>query len=267
MDLEKGRQNPLFWSDGWATAEGDHIRDRVVFVLVRPALSENVGATVRALANMGCTHLRIVGMENFDLERAQALAVSAAPNLEAVTFYDSVAEAVADTVRVFAVTRRLRRHRYTSLAARAAAEEICSAVGTGTVALLFGCEAAGLSNDEMLLAQDLITIPTYGELASLNLAQAVMVIAYEIFLASSAVPEMVRDDQDPPATMKELSDLLVHMERALRTLGFVKPANEAILDDLRQIFNQPGQPSPRVRILRGIFTRIEKVMAEKEEST
>lgn len=239
--------------------------DRVRFVLIRPALSENVGSALRALVNMGFARLRVAGMDRYDRERARALAAGAGGSLDRIEFFPAVPEAIADCVRVYAVTRRRRRHRYTMLAPRLAAERIWAQTARGPVALLFGCEADGLSNPELELAQELITIPTAEEMGSLNLAQAVLLVAYELFLASGAAPPP-RDDTFPPAPVAELELMLEHMERTLRGLGFIRPANLAIRDDLRQIFGNRELNRPQLQILRGIFRRIETTGPRAPES-
>ncbi len=235
---------------------------RIAFVLARPAHSGNIGAALRALTNFGFADLRVAAMtEPFDREQAGALAVSAKHKLDRLAFHDTVPGALADCVRVFAVTRRKRKHRYAFLSARGGAAKVWEATARGRVALLFGCEADGLSNDEVALAQELIAIPTADEMGSLNLAQAVLLLSYELFTASAQIPEYLVDTRLPPAPQPEIEQMLQHMERALWKLGYVRESNPEIVGELRQIFGARELTQPWVRILRGIFTRIDKLAA------
>lgn len=236
--------------------------DRIVFALVRPAMSENIGAALRALTNFGFAQLRVAAMPApFDAEKAAALAVSAKSKLHTIQFHATLDEAVGDCVRVFAITRRRRKHRYAFLSTRAGAEKIWQATARGKVGVIFGCEAHGLDNTELNYAQDLIAIPTADEMGSLNLAQAVLIISYELHMAQANAPDYLIDRRLPPATQHEIEAMLQHMERALWSIGYIREVNPEIIGELRQVFGTRELSMPWIRILRGIFTRMENCAA------
>lgn len=236
--------------------------DRIVFALIRPAMSENIGAALRALTNFGFAQLRVAAMATpFDAEKAGALAVSAKTKLHTIRFHSTLDEAVGDCVRVFAITRRRRKHRYAFLSARAGAEKIWQATARGKVGVIFGCEAHGLDNTELNYAQDLIAIPTADEMGSLNLAQAVLIISYELHLAQANAPAYLIDRRLPPATQHDIEQMLQHMERALWGIGYIRDVNPEIIGELRQVFGTRELSMPWIRILRGIFTRMENCAA------
>ena len=237
--------------------------DRIVFALTRPAMSENIGSALRALTNFGFANLRVAAMANpFDAEKAGALAVSAKARLHTIQFHPTLDAAVGDCVRVFAITRRRRKHRYAYLSARAGAERIWQATARGRVGVIFGCEAHGLDNTELNYAQELIAIPTADEMGSLNLAQAVLIIAYELHLAQAGAPAYLLDRRFPPATQHDIERMLQHMERALWSIGYIRDINPEIIGELRQVFGTRELTMPWVRILRGIFTRMERCAAK-----
>lgn len=233
--------------------------ERIVFTLVRPALSENIGAALRALTNFGFANLRVAAMPGpFDAEKAGALAVCAKTRLHTIQFSPTLDAAVGDCVRVYAITRRRRKHRYAYLSTRAGAERIWQATARGRVGVIFGCEAHGLDNLELNYAQELVAIPTADEMGSLNLAQAVLIIAYELYLAQANAPAYLLDRRFPPATQHDIERMLQHMERALWAIGYIREVNPEIIGELRQVFGTRELTLPWVRILRGIFTRMEQ---------
>ncbi len=262
MAPESAPATPLLRGTPAAAAAG-----QVAFVLARPALSENVGAALRALTNFGFANLRVAAMQTpFDSDRAGALAVCAKDRLHHIQFHDTVADAVGDCVRVFAITRRRRKHRYAFLSARAGAEQIWQATARGRVGIMFGCEAHGLANEELDYAQDLIAIPTADEMGSLNLAQAVLIICYELHLAQAGAPAYLLDQRYPPAQQRDIENMLQHMERALWSIGYIRDVNPEIIGELRQVFGTRDLTLPWLRILRGIFTRMERC-AERLRAT
>ncbi|MDE7240722.1 RNA methyltransferase [Desulfovibrio sp.] len=150
-------------------------------VLVRTRFPENIGMAARACANMGCGRLCLVAPERWELEKARPLATpKGLPLLERIRVVRSLAEAVAESTLVMGTTARLGGWRRSVLAADQAGVTAAGALRAGErVSLVFGSEDRGLSNEEVLLCQRLVTIPTDGEASSLNLAQAVLILLYE----------------------------------------------------------------------------------------
>lgn len=155
--------------------------DALEVVLVRTRFPENIGMAARACANMGCGRLCLVAPERWEIEKARPLATpKGLPVLESVRVVPSLAEAVAGSTLVMGTTARLGGWRRSVLTADQAGAEAAAALRVGErVSLVFGSEDRGLSNEELLSCQRLVTIPTAGEASSLNLAQAVLILLYE----------------------------------------------------------------------------------------
>lgn len=155
--------------------------DALEVVLVRTRFPENIGMAARACANMGCGSLCLVAPERWEIEKARPLATpKGLPVLESVRVAPGLAEAVAGSTLVMGTTARLGGWRRSVLAAEQAGALAAGALRAGErVSLVFGSEDRGLSNEELLLCQRLVTIPTAGEASSLNLAQAVLILLYE----------------------------------------------------------------------------------------
>lgn len=168
----------------------DVLRDALEVVLVRTRFPENIGMAARACANMGCSRLCLVAPERWEIEKARPLATpKGLPVLEAVRVAPSLAEAVAGSTLVLGTTARLGGWRRGVITPDMAGEAAGAALRAGgRVSLVFGSEDRGLSNEELLLCQRIVTIPTAGEASSLNLAQAVLILLYECRRASRGAP-------------------------------------------------------------------------------
>ncbi|MBM3557770.1 MAG: RNA methyltransferase, partial [Alphaproteobacteria bacterium] len=191
-------------------------------ILVRPQLPENIGACARAMRNFGLTDLRLVApRERWPNERAVAMAAHAVAVVEDARVHPTLEEAIADLQVVYATTARNRYLVKPILTPRAAAVETRRLDGEGTrVGYLFGPERTGLETDEIAVASAIIEIPTDPDYASLNLAQAVLVCAYEWFNAAPAPAQPV--PLDPPATQGALAKLYDHLEGELEAGGFFR---------------------------------------------
>src|SRR6202040_612044 len=214
-----------------------------VVILVEPQLGENIGMAARAMGNFGLTRLRIVnprdGWPNVHARRA---ASGADHILDLVELFDTVGQAVADCTLLFATTARAHDQAKPVVAPEAAAGEIAGQIkGGGTVGILFGRERYGLQNEEVALADRIIAFPVNPWFASLNLAQAVLLIGYEWFKLSTegalpfAMPE--RSERASQHQMKAFFDNLV---RELDRVEFLRPAEkrETMLVNLRNIFSR-----------------------------
>ncbi len=210
--------------------------DNTLAVLVRPRFPENIGMAARACANMGIAHLRLVAPELWSAEH-QAKALSLAtpqgePLLREISLANSLAEAVADCNFVLGTTARTGGWRRHILSPEQAGAEVAAKLSGGAkCALVFGPEDRGLVNEEIELCTALATIPTSGGAASLNLAQAVLILAYECMKASISQDIPVRDDQpaaQPPASLishAEQEMLFAALAETLKAVDFLPQAN------------------------------------------
>ncbi len=222
-------------------------------ILVQPQLGENIGACARAMLNCGLTELRLVKpRDGWPNEKAVAAASGADPVLDGAKLYDTTAEAVADLNVVFATTVRTRGMIQEFVTPRVAATELRAHFDAGhKTGVLFGPERTGLVNDDLTLAEKLITVPLNPSFSSLNLAQAVLLIGYEWFQTGETPPDRVlHTGQTRPATKAELLNFFEHLEGDLDRTGF---------------FTTPEKRPSMVRTLRNAIERMQ--MTEQEVRT
>ncbi|MES2442195.1 MAG: RNA methyltransferase [Pseudomonadota bacterium] len=226
-------------------------------VLVRPQLGENIGKAARAMLNFGLTEMRLVSPRDGWPNPSAGPAASGADRvLEHAQVFESVAEAVADCPHVFATTVRKRGVTKPVLTPEAAATEIRAAPGRS--AILFGPERSGLESDDVALARTIITVPINPEFGSLNLAQAVILVAYEWSKGEGlAIPPHV--DLDPPAPQAELEGMIGQLEAMLEQTGFYHPPARTPLTrrTLRTLLTKPGWTAPEVRTFRGVLSALD----------
>ena len=208
------------------------------------------------MKTMGLADLRLVAPEKFPAPEAQWMATNAQDVLQNSTVHASLAEALADCVAAFALSARPREWSTQVLDVRAAAARAVD-LG-GDVAFVFGNEQAGLTNEEMLACQYLVHIPANPEFTSLNLAQAVQVVAYELFLTSK--PEIEKFRGEKAATIQDRDGLYGHLERAAIESGFFDPASGSRLPvRLRRLFSRvPDLEREEVNILRGLLNALQE---------
>ena len=232
-----------------------------VVILVRPQLADNIGAAARAMANGGLFHLRLVApRDGWPQAHAWRVASGADAILDALTVHETVAGAVADLHRVFATCPRPRFITKPVLTARAAAADLHAALDGGARAgILFGPERAGLDNDDIAQADTLVRYPLNPAFPSLNLAQAVMVMAYEWWTAADATPaRLMQSHGAQPATKAELEAMMDHLVAELDASGFLR--NEAkrpgMVRNLHHLFQRGGITDQEVRTLRGVVAEL-----------
>jgi TrmH family RNA methyltransferase len=230
-----------------------------VVILVRPQLADNIGAVARCMANGGLFHLRLVApRDGWPQERAWRTASGADRILEAVTVHETVADAVADLHRVFATCPRPRHIIKTLLTPRAAATELREAAARDLrCGILFGPERAGLDNDDMAQADTLVKYPVNPAFDSLNLAQAVMVMAYEWWTAADTTPSrQLLTHKTRVATKAELEILLEHLVDQLDACGFLRnaPKRPGMVRNIRHLFQRGEITEQEVRTLHGVVT-------------
>jgi tRNA/rRNA methyltransferase len=227
----------------------------VCIVLVEPQNPGNVGMVCRAMKNMGLRDLRLVNPCPTNHPEAHMFAVSARDLLESATQYCSLADALADTVLSVATTRRHGKYRQEILSPKEVVTEIRGANDNNRAAIVFGREDSGLTTDEVSLCRYQATIPTSDLYGSLNLAQAVMVFSYELYLASMMAHEEPVRQIAPTA---ETEPLFSQMEATLLRIGFLKPENPThMMRTMRRIFARADLDSREVTILRGMLSQID----------
>ena len=236
-----------------------HALDRIRVVLSRTSHPGNIGAAARAMKTMGLRDLWLVAPEAFPDEVATARASGAADLLESARVVGTLQEALADTVFSAALTARRRELSLPRMQARDAAGELVARSEDGIVALVFGNETSGMTNEEVGLCSLPVTIPTDPEFSSLNLGAAVQVLSYELRMAAlgeaAAAPA---DVQAEPATHADFEGFMSHLERVVTASGFHDPANpKRLLPRMRRLFNRVRLEKEEVAILRGMLTTFE----------
>src|SRR5499426_444071 len=232
-----------------------------IIILVEPQLGENIGASARVMANFGLARLRLVnprdGWPNIHARRA---ASGADRILEAAALFDTLEAAIADCTLVLATTARAHDQAKPVIAPDAAASLLAPHVAAGErVAVLFGRERYGLENHEVALADRIVTFPVNPAFASLNLAQAVAVIAYEWFkLASGGALPFAMPQKSEAAERAQLAAFLTMLERELDAVEFLRPPEkrETMLINLRNIFHRMEPTRQDIQTLHGAIMAI-----------
>ena len=229
-----------------------------VIVLVRPQLGENIGKAARAMLNFGLTEMRLVAPRDGWPNPAAGPAASGADEVLArAQVFESTAEAVADCAHVYATTVRKRGVTKPVLTPEEAAREIAGQQGRS--AILFGPERSGLETEDVALARSIVTVPINPEFGSLNLAQAVILAAYE-WSKHCDLAQPTLDEELPPAPQEELEGLIAHFESLLEPQGYFRPASRAAATrrTLRGVLTKPGWNHLEVRTLRGVLSSLGK---------
>jgi tRNA/rRNA methyltransferase len=233
-------------------------------VLCEPQLGENIGTTARAMANFGLWDLRIVNpRDGWPNERAVAAASRADHVIEKVRVFDTVEAAIADLSMVHATTARRRDMQKEVLGPTDSVRRMAAHIDTGAGAgLLFGRERWGLYNEEVALADSIVTLPVEPAFASLNIAQAVLLMAYEWRRESPVGDDLpFSGGLDPVAPRDELLGLFRHLEETLDRTGFFKTEDKrpTMVTNLRAVFTRAGVTSQEIRTLRGVISSIDRV--------
>src|ERR1017187_7637766 len=234
-------------------------REKFAFVLFRPQSAGNIGAAARALKNMGFDDLRLVAPGTLKNREAAAMAVHANDVLARATVYPDLAAALADCSVAVGTTSRRGGYRSRAYPLRAAAAELDAIAGSNKIAIVFGREDRGLTNRELKLCNRLITIPTAPEYPSLNLAQAVVVVAYELMMAADeSTAAKIEAARTPHFVAAAISDpMLTRMEEALVSIGFIPDDNpDHIMFAIREILGRSGMTAREVEILNGMARQI-----------
>lgn len=230
----------------------------VSIVLYKPKYAGNVGSVARAAKNMGIDKIVVVGNRDLDREAMEQRSTHlAADVLDGIVYAESIEEALGDFQYIVGTTARLGKARGPFVSPRAAAKQVADLSQKNKIALLFGPEDTGLANDQLRLCHSVVTIPTSREFTSLNLSQAVMILSYEIFIASS-VSGTAAEAAPKLALSSELEGMYQQIKDLLNKIGFLNPENpEYWMLDLRRFFSRAGLLSREVKIIRGICRQIE----------
>jgi TrmH family RNA methyltransferase len=234
----------------------ERLLDRVVVVLDHPQNVVNIAAVIRAMKNMGVGRLRLVNPDDFDPYRIEGIAHRSQDIVEATEIFDSLEEALSDCVKIVGASARSRTAVRNYVRPRRAAQTLVEAAADGNVALLFGREDRGLDNDALDLCHAIAVIPTDPDYSSLNLAQAVMVLLYETFLASdegdAPLPRRGRRANEP-ATREDLEHTYGALEKGLERIEFFKARkSQAVLTTLRTIFARADMDRRESRLVAAI---------------
>lgn len=250
-------------------------------ILVNAQLGGNIGMAARAMENFSLSELRLVSpRDGWPNKEAYAAAAGATQVLDEAQLFGSVAEAVSDLHYVCATTARTRDSVKQVYSPQSIAPELRMRIKEGQkCAILFGPENAGLENDDIAIADDLVIAPVNPEFASLNLAQAVLIIAYEWFKGEAQTGlgrktgfdgparEGVQMLRTRPATREEMLGFFEHLERELDASGFLRPPEKRpqMVRNIRNLFMRAGASEQEVRTLRGIVSSLTRAHLHKRK--
>ena len=231
-----------------------HIR----IVLSHTSHPGNIGAAARAMKTMGIVSLYLVNPKKFPDAEAEAMSSGASDVLRHARVCASLAEALQGTVYALAVSARRRELAYACADARSAAQGLVAAAQQGEVALVFGTEMSGLTNEEILQCRAMAHIPADPAYSSLNLAAAVQVMAYEARVAALGAQALAPSEFEP-ARHEDVENFYAHLEQSLLASGFLDPANpRRLIPRLRRLFGRAQLEQEEVNILRGMLNSFRK---------
>ncbi|MBT8132385.1 MAG: RNA methyltransferase [Gammaproteobacteria bacterium] len=265
--------------------------DNFRIVLIETSHPGNIGATARAMKTMGLHHLRLVRPKYFPHAEATARASGAEDLLDQATLYDNLPAAIADCVAVAGTSARLRTHHWPTRDARDSARRLSAKAAHGPVAIVFGRERSGLTNEELEHCQWLLNIPANPEYSSLNLAMAVQIAGYELRMADLALNRSTQDASTQKASTQkastqdrstqdsskentptqpgmeaapiaELERFYEHLQQVMLQTEFLNPENPRyLMRRLRLLFNRAEPDQNEVNILRGLLTSVQRLQS------
>jgi tRNA/rRNA methyltransferase len=238
--------------------ESDQALSNVRVVLSRTSHPGNIGAAARAMKTMGFDDLALVAPRHFPDPDATAMAAGASDLLSRARVFETLEGALADCALAVGFSARERELSHAPSTLRDAAPEIIHAAGEGGVALVFGNETSGLSNEELSRCQRLVTIPSNPAYGSLNLAAAVQVACYELAVAASAFAAPASRELGA-ASVGDIEGLFAHLESAAVSSGFLDPAKPGrFMERMRRLFARTRLERHEVKLLRGLLAALEK---------
>lgn len=241
------------------------VLNNISIVLVDTKTPANIGATARCMMNMGLRHLILVDPPSDKQQDALKLAVGAHEIIEKATVFPVLAEALADHGLVIGTSRHLGRKRQNILTPRAMAEMALPLLAKNRVALVFGNEVNGLENSDLALCHEIVVIPSSESFPSLNLSHAVLILAYELFLASGVHPVRATSRL---ARLDETEGFYLQLQETLQAIGFLERDHpERLMFSLRQLFGRARLNSRDVSILRGVLYSVDRVVNDGKKGS
>ena len=245
--------------------------DNIRIVLVNTSHPGNIGGVARAMKNMGLSRLVLVEPRQYPDEQATWRAAGALDVLEAAVVCETLDEAIADCQFVVGTSARERRIPWPLLDPRRCAEEVAARAGHEQVALLFGREDRGLTNEELQRCNLHLHIPSDPAYSSLNLAMAVQIVCYELRMLhlAGSLPTGADDQWDAPfSTSENMERFYEHLEQTLVGIGFLDPAApRQLMVRLRRLYGRVRLDEMELNILRGILTETQKFLPEPENAS
>jgi TrmH family RNA methyltransferase len=235
--------------------------DSISILLVRPRYHENIGSVARAMKNMALKRLIVVEGSSPLHRDAYKLASGAEDILERAEEFPTLREAISEMACVVGMTCRGGKERSPLLTPKDLVEELIPISMKNSIGLVFGSEKEGLTNEELLLCNLYVRIPSIDSFPSLNLAQAVMVLCYELFQSSTTIQK----ETGPLASSDLLERMFDHMERTLRDIGFLDASHpKRIMWVLRRLFGRSQMEEREVQILQGIWSKVDWFLRRKD---
>ena len=245
---------PSFEPSPRVTVPSFELLDRVSVVLTRTSHPGNIGAAARAMKTMGLARLQLVEPAIFPNSQADAMASGATDLLETAQVHATLDEALAGTTLAFGLSARRRDIVAEVLSPAEAAQRLLAAAQAGPVALVFGNEASGLSNEELQRCHALVTIPANPAYSSLNLAQAVQLLCWELRRAIQDKVEWA-DAPFDAAPLGDVERFYAHLETTLADLEFLNPGSPGkLMEKMRRLFSRTRLSKEEINILRGVLT-------------
>jgi tRNA/rRNA methyltransferase len=237
--------------------------DSISIILVRPKFHENIGSVARAMKNMGLSRLIVINGCSPLHPNAYKLASGAEDILERAEEFPTLREAISELGCLIGMTSRGGRDRHPDLTPKALAERLIPISQENSIGLAFGSEKEGLTNEELSLCHFYVRIPSMESFPSLNLAQAVMVICYELFQASKEIPKAPIQ----LAQAEQLEKMFEYMEKTLVQIGFLDSNHpKRIMRALRRLFGRSQMDEREVQILQGIWSQIDHELRKGKTS-
>jgi len=250
-------------SEAQVAARLSHIR----IVLINTSHPGNIGATARAMKVMGLQHLHLVNPKTFPCHEATAMASGADDLLQHAVVHESLESALEGCTLVMGTSARLRSLPMPQLDLRSAAQNILAEHSEQDIAILFGQERAGLTNDEIQRCHQLVHVETNPDYGSLNLAQAVQLMSYELRMAVLGGGGTVVAPSDwVPVDAQQMEMFFVHLEQTLLDIGFMNPDQpKRLMARMRRLFNRARPDQNEINILRGVLAASQYSAGKREE--
>lgn len=240
--------------------------ENVRIVLVNTSHTGNIGSVARAMKTMGLSSLYLVDPVSPPDSHSSALAAGATDVLGSAVIVDTLQDAIADCCLVAATSARSRTLSWPMLSPREAGEKLVGEAQGAPVAIVFGRENNGLTNDELQQSQFHIEIPANPEYSSLNLAMAVQLVSYEVRCAHLATTEYKGSDEETYPLVEDIERFYVHLQETLQSTNFIRPQHPGqVMAKLRRLFTRARPDKQELNILRGMLSSIDQLSGKEEK--